>query len=93
MMDLVVVEWIDAHSGKGWQDLHEIQDHIGPLYCRSVGWVVAKTAKYLMIVPHLSGERNGNVTVCGSGDLAIPISTIVKKTVLRKSTRKPMESS
>src|SRR3990167_1987320 len=31
---LVLVEWVDSHSGKGWRPLDEIAEGAGPVYCR-----------------------------------------------------------
>jgi presenilin-like A22 family membrane protease len=38
-----------------------------------------------MLVPHLSGERDGKANMLGLGDLAIPNKSIVKMKVLAKS--------
>ena len=39
-MRLVLVEWLDSHAGRGWQDLDRLERAAEPLYCRSVGWVI-----------------------------------------------------
>lgn len=83
-MKLVLVEWVDSHSGRGWQDLERIEDASEPLYCRSVGWLVSEAGDCKVLVPHLAGEKNGRVALQGSGDLTIPNRAIVKMRVLAK---------
>lgn len=73
---LVLVEWVDSHSGRGWRDLDELEGHAQPLHCRSVGWVIAKKNGMLLLAASISGERNGNVQLCASGDIAIPSAAI-----------------
>lgn len=82
-MKLVLVEWIDSHSGNGWQRLSEIQGSAEPIRCRSVGWLVAESDECKTIVPHISGETNEGIAPYGCGDLAIPTKAIVKMTTLR----------
>jgi hypothetical protein len=84
-MKLVMVEWLDSHAGRGWQDAERFQQVARPLHCRSVGWVVAENKECTVLVPHIAGERNGEIMVQGCGDLTIPTAAITKLTVLRKS--------
>ena len=84
-MKLVLIEWLDAHSGRGWQTVEQLKNAAEPLYCRSVGWLVEERVDCKVIVPHISGERNGTTMLTGCGDLTIPSNAIVKLTVLRKS--------
>ncbi len=84
-MRLVLVEWLDSHSGKGWQTVEQLERATQPLYCRSVGWVVSESKDCKVIVPHIAGEKNGNTMLEGCGDLTIPTKAIVKITVLRES--------
>ena len=84
-MKLVLVEWIDSHSGRGWQDFGRIEEAAEPLYCRSVGWLAADKPDCKVLVPHISGEKNGNVLLQGSGDITIPVKSIIKVQVLRKN--------
>ena len=83
-MDLVLVEWIDSHSGEGWQSKEELERVAEPLYCRSVGWLMADRKNCKVIVPHLAGEKNGNIVLQGCGDITIPTVAIVRITVLKK---------
>lgn len=64
-------------------DLSAIADAAEPIHCRSVGWLVSDTRDTKVLVPHISGEKNG-VVPYGTGDLAIPTKAIVKMQVLRK---------
>ncbi len=83
-MKLVLIEWLDSHAGRGWQDMARIERAAEPLYCRSVGWLVSESGGCKVIVPHIAGERNGEVALQGSGDLTIPTRAIVKMRVLSK---------
>ena len=83
-MRLVLIEWVDSHSRRGWQDIDRIRGATEPLYCRSVGWLVSESKDCKVLVPHISGERNGAIMLQGCGDLAIPAKAIVRMTVLRK---------
>lgn len=83
-MKLVLVEWLDSHSGRGWQTTEQLQQSAIPLYCRSVGWLVAEREDCKIIVPHIAGEKNGDMMLQGCGDLTIPTACIERVTVLRK---------
>lgn len=82
-MKLVLVEWLDSHSGRGWQDFERLEQAAEPLYCRSVGWIARENKDCKVLVPHISGEKNGNTALQGCGDLTIPTASILKTTVLR----------
>lgn len=83
-MKLVMIEWIDCHAGRGWQSIEDIRDGCEPVYCRSVGWLVSEKNGHKVIVPHLSGEKNGGIMIHGRGDLTIPTKAIQKMTVLKE---------
>ncbi len=83
-MKLVMIEWVDSHSGDGWRQIDEIKASCGPVYCRSVGWLASEKNGHKVIVPHISGEKNADIVVYGRGDLTIPVKAIVKITVLKK---------
>lgn len=80
---LVLIEWLDSHSGRGWQTIDELQRSAEPLYCQSVGWLLSDMENCKVIVPHIAGERNGETMMQGFGDLTIPTKAIMKMTVLR----------
>jgi hypothetical protein len=82
-LKLVMIEWLDSHAGRGWQSIKQIKDSCEPLYCRSVGWLVSENKKCKIIVPHISGEKNGNIVLHGCGDLAIPTKAIVGLKILK----------
>ena len=79
----MLIEWIDSHSGRGWHAMEELQEAAEPLYCQSVGWLAVDNESCKVIVPHIGGERNGDVMLQGCGDLTIPTVAIKKITVLR----------
>jgi hypothetical protein len=82
-MKLVLVEWLDAHAGRGWQNSERLEEAAEPLYCRSVGWLFSDNKKCKVIVPHIAGEQNKKIIIQGCGDLTIPTKSVVKMTVLR----------
>ena len=84
-MKLVLIEWLDAHAGRGWQTTENIEAAAAPLVCRSVGWLLKDTKECKLIVSHLGGEENAKYFMLGCGDLTIPTCAIVKMTVLRES--------
>lgn len=81
--EIVLIEWVDSHSGRGWQMLEDLQEKTEPLCCRSVGWLVRETRQCKVIAPHIAGERNGDIMLQGCGDLTIPTKAIVKVTPLK----------
>lgn len=83
-MKLVLIEWLDSHSGRGWQDIEVLERAAVPLYCRSVGWLLFDGKDCKVIIPHIAGEKNGNTMLQGCGDLTIPTNAIAKMIVLRK---------
>ncbi len=81
--DIVLIEWVDSHSGRGWQNFDELEKKAEPLYCRSVGWLIKETEHVKVIVPHIAGEENGDIMLQGCGDLVIPTRAIVRVKVLK----------
>ncbi len=84
-MKLVLIEWVDSHSSRGWQTFEELELMDEPLKCRSVGWLFYDGKDCKVIVPHIAGEKNANIAHQGNGDLSIPTKAIIKTTVLRKN--------
>ena len=80
---LVLIEWVDSHSGRGCQSFEDLKRSAEPLYCRSVGWMVLENDKCKVIAPHLSGEKNGKTIIQYSGDITIPAKAIIKISVLK----------
>ena len=70
---LVMVEWIDAisHDGGAWlstdDDNFMSAPSLEPSNCRSVGWVLKDTERYIHIAAHFSNDG----TDMGS-DICIP---------------------
>ena len=81
---LVLIEWLDSHSGRGWQTAEMLRQAAEPLYCQSVGWLLSDTKDCKVLVPHIGGERDGDMMMQGCGDLVIPARAIVKMTPLVK---------
>lgn len=65
--------------------MEQLENAAEPLYCKSVGWLVSERPDCKVIVPHVSGERNGTTALTGCGDLTIPSQAIVRFTVLQES--------
>ena len=85
-MQLVEIEWVDSHGGDGWQSLDQIERDAESVRCRSVGWLLPTSSRGCkVIVPHISGEENEDVTPFGKGYMSIPDSAVLKMRVLRKS--------
>jgi len=83
-MKLVLIEWLDSHSGKGWQTIDQLERVAEPLYCRSVGWLLSERNGCKVLVPHLAGEKNRKAILLGCGDLTIPTKAVVKMMVLKQ---------
>jgi hypothetical protein len=69
---------VDSHSGKDWQPIDEIARAARPVYCRSVGWLVAQGKGTTVLVAHISGDRDEDLRSFGCGDMAIPTKAIVR---------------
>ncbi len=76
-MKLVMIEWLDSHSGDGWRKLSEIKEDGESVRCRSVGWLLTEGNGYKVIVPHISGDESVGTSPYGNGDLSIPEAAIV----------------
>lgn len=83
---LVLIEWVDAHHlNSTWTEMDRLVALAGPLYCRSVGWLVAEGNGYKVLVAHISGEANEGADIHGHGDQAIPESCIQRIVVLKEA--------
>ena len=80
---LVLIEWVDSHSGRGWRDLDQIEEDSQVLHCRSVGWLVSSSGGCKTVVSSLAGDSEGGIIAQGCGDMTIPNKAIVKIEVLR----------
>lgn len=79
-MRLLLVEWVDSHSKRGWNALDEVAEDCKTLPCRSVGWEVARRNGCIMLASSVSG--GGNVREFVSGDICIPMKCVVRIKVL-----------
>ena len=87
-MKLVLIEWLDSHSGHGWHPLDDLAQAAKPVRCQSVGWLVSEANQHKVVVPHISGDQDEGVTPHGRGDITIPNRAIVKMTELPLSGRR-----
>ena len=68
---LVLVEWLDSHYRAGWTtDAPDPK----PLKCVSVGWLVSKTKRGIVVAPHITRED----TQQRAGEMTIPRAAIVR---------------
>lgn len=68
-LPLVLVTWNDAvELGAGWHDLKDIEKH-NVTACKSVGWLVHKDEKRIIIMSTVEGKEN---EISGGGVHAIP---------------------
>lgn len=66
-----MVKWLDAYGPTvPWTDIKDIE--MSPAYCVSVGFIVAKDTRYIVVAPHCGPD--GGVT----GELKIPIKCVEK---------------
>lgn len=82
-MKLVLVKWVDSHAGRGWQTPDRLEQIAEPLFCQSVGWLVKENREVKIIAPHIAGERHGDAMLQYSGDMTIPVKSIVSVTIIR----------
>lgn len=79
-MDLVLIDWVDAHGFNGWNKIEEVRENNKLFPCKSVGWLIAKSKDSVTVASHIGGH---NV----DGDMSIPRRAITKMTVLRKAKK------
>ena len=74
---LYIVEWVDSvQPVASWCALDDLPA-LAVIQCVSVGWLVAKNKKVIMLAPNLGG--GDGVTQQGSGFIRIPVASIVSK--------------
>ena len=71
-MDLIYVQWWDAHNRDGWTSTETAISECGPHAIDSVGWLIAKNDEHLTIAPHIAPHSV-------EGYMHIPISAIKKR--------------
>lgn len=73
-MQIVLVEWDDAHMEGWWID--GVPEAPTPTLVQSVGWLAHKTRKHLVLVQSMSDGQHGN-------RLQIPRGMVKRMTVLQ----------
>lgn len=76
IMPLVHVEWIDSWSRRGWESLDKLKDEIGPMVCKTVGYLYGEHRGMTVIVSTHDVDKNR--TDC-NGLMVIPTRCITKK--------------
>jgi hypothetical protein len=81
---IVAVEWVDASRlAVGWADFPEEISEPDPTVCVSIGFLVRKNAKGIILVPNVADVKNiDNQHVYGG--MMIPKSAIRSIRTLRK---------
>ncbi len=74
---LVQVDWQDAAGRSGWRDIEDYED-MTPVNCRSVGFLVKRNRKEVVI--GLTQCEDDSLNQC----IVIPVSWILKMRILRK---------
>lgn len=75
--DLVIVEWLDSHAGKGWQSKEQLDSAAQIVVCKSVGFLYHRDRICTVIVPHLSDVSEESFGF-GLGDMSIPAKAILR---------------
>jgi hypothetical protein len=84
--DPVLIEWEDSYGcSPSWEDL-PADGKPESMICRSLGWVVRKSKRCVVIVPHVAeNEKLGARQGCG--DMTIPNAAIVRVVRLNRIER------
>jgi hypothetical protein len=76
----VYIEWEDSYGcSSSWEHFPDSADRPQTMICRTLGWVVRKTRRAVVIVPHTAQNSRLGVEQ-GCGDMTIPIAAIRKVT-------------
>lgn len=73
---LVIVEWEDIVSDSSWMDIREAK-HQKPYNCESIGYLIEKNKKNIVLVPNVSYAG------LGFGYVSIPIGCIKKINIIK----------
>lgn len=77
--EAVLIEWEDSYGcSSAWQ---EIPEDCKPdtMTCRSLGWIIARTKRHVVLVPHLAVNGDPSRRQ-GCGDMTIPTASILSIT-------------
>jgi hypothetical protein len=75
--DLVLCEWEDSYGCSPTWEVIEADKKPHGMMCKSVGWLIRKSKRWIVIVPHLS-ENTEISEKQGCGDMTIPTAAIVR---------------
>lgn len=82
-----LIEWVDSYGcSPRWENIEDVKPT--PLVCRSIGWIVHRDKKSVVIVPHLTCPERDGFKQQGCGDMTIPAACIVRITPLVPARRK-----
>ena len=74
---LVLIEWEDSFGcSPSWTDL--VTDQPAPLVCQSVGWLVHRDDRCVVVVPHVTLDNDDVESRQGCGDMTIPARSILR---------------
>lgn len=76
-----IIDWIDSASGAGWRMLKEARGD-RPMWCRSVGWVIAEDETFVTLVSSVGGSQGNAEPHQGNCDITIPKFAITKRSRL-----------
>lgn len=78
---IVLILWRDAFGGSniGWRPINDIA-RSETVVASTVGFLLKEDKDRLVVCPHMTGADDCD----GDGEIAIPASWVIKKTVLRK---------
>ena len=81
---LVLVEWVDSSQPvSAWHFLDD-SPALEVVHCTSVGWLVKKDARALMLAPNIGGTERGDMAQ-GSGFVRIPRSAVTRVVALEEA--------
>jgi hypothetical protein len=82
--DAVLVEWEDSYGcSSKWEDIPS-DGWPETMICKSVGWIIRKSARTIVLVPHLAQNDRMEIKQ-GCGDMAIPIAAIISSKKILKA--------
>lgn len=75
--ELVYLEWLDSYGvSANWESTGAVTPAVHS--CASVGWVVSETNDVIVVVPHISPEREEiGAEESGCGEMTIPKCSVV----------------
>lgn len=87
-MNLVLVEWIDAHSsGNRWSHVEDLKHDCRPYNCKTVGYLISKKNGYIQLAGTVACSDDNEWDEKATGNMAIPIKCIRKTTILRRGRK------